>query len=153
MDLTGAATRDGVTKRFHLVFMPRVRYANCGLGADSGSGVDMRSEAEEVLDIRIEAEAEAVLRDDVDAATASLRFEPSAAAEEMATDWSRSRSCARCRSRACVTPARSRPGCTTTSTKTRGYSGQGKAVAIESLGDYVYELLLPSLPRFRGTRG
>src|SRR4029450_9924747 len=47
---------------------------------DGGPPVDMPSESALVYDIRIEAEA--MLRDDVDATTAALRFEPFAAADK-----------------------------------------------------------------------
>jgi hypothetical protein len=150
MDVTGAATRDGVTKRFHLVFRPRVRYANCGLGEDAGNGVNLRSEVEEVFDIRIEAEA--VLRDDVDAATASLRFDPFAAADKdgdgmVTLDELRAIPIGSVRDSGAFEAG------VYEFDDDAGIFRQGKAVAIESLGDYVYELLLPSLPRFRGTGG
>ena len=148
MDVTGAATRDGVTKRFHLVFRPRVRYANCMLEPDAGPAVDLQSNVDDVFDIRIEAEA--VLRDDVDAATASLRFEPFAAADKdgdgtVTLDELRA-----------VPIASVRDGGTVEAgiyefDDDAGIFRAGRALKIESLGDYVYELLLPSLPRFRGT--
>jgi hypothetical protein len=148
MDVTGAATRDGVTKRFHLVFRPRVRYANCKVEADAGPAVDLSSNVDEVFDIRIEAEA--VLRDDVDAATASLRFEPFATADKdgdgmVTLDELRAVPIAN------VRDAGSFEAGVYEFDEDAGVFRAGKAVKIESLGDYVYELLLPSLPRFRGT--
>jgi len=148
MDVTGAATRAGVTKRFHLVFRPRVRYANCKLEADAGLAVDLRSEVEQVFDIRIEAEA--VLRDDVDAATASLRFEPFAAADKDG-DGTVTLDELRAVPIASVRDAGAFEAGVYEFDDDAGIFRAGRAIAIESLGDYVYELLLPSLPRFRGT--
>jgi hypothetical protein len=148
MDVTGAATRNGVTKRFHLVFRPRVRYANCKLEPDAGKAVDLQSNDDETFDIRIEAEA--VLRDDVDAATASLRFEPFAAADKdgdgiVTLDELRAVPIASVRDSGAFEAG------IYEFDDDAGIFRAGRAVTIESLGDYVYELLLPSLPRFRGT--
>jgi hypothetical protein len=148
MDVTGAATRNGVTKRFHLVFRPRVRYADCRLEPDAGQAVDLQSNVDEVFDIRIEAEA--VLRDDPDAATASLRFEPFAAADKNG-DGVVTLDELRAVPIASVRDAGSFEAGIYEFDDDAGIFRAGRAVAIESLGDYVYELLLPSLPRFRGT--
>lgn len=148
IDLRGAATRGGVTKRFHLMFRPRVRYANCKLEADAGKAVDLQSNVDLVYDIRIEGEA--VLRDDVDAATASLRFEPFAAADKdgdgvVTLDELRAVPIASVRDSGAFEAG------VYDFDEDAGVFRAGRAVPIESLGDYVYELLLPSLPRFRGT--
>lgn len=148
MEVTGAATRDGVTKRFHLVFRPRVRYANCKLEPDAGLALDLRSDVEEVFDIRIEAEA--VLRDDVDASTASLRFEPFAAADKDG-DGTVTLEELRAVPIASVRDSGTFEAGIYEFDDDAGVFRAGKAVVIESLGDYVYELLMPSLPRFRGT--
>ena len=148
MDVTGAASRDGVTKRFRLVFRPRVRYADCKLERGAASAVDLQSNVEEVFDIRIEAEA--ILRDDPDAAGASLRFEPFAAADKdgdgtVTLDELRAVPIANVRDGGAFEAG------SYEFDEDAGIFRAGRAVKIESLGDYVYELLLPSLPRFRGT--
>jgi hypothetical protein len=148
MDIAGAASRNGVNKRFHLVFRPRVRYANCKVEPDAGKALDLQSNVDEVFDIRIEAEA--VLRDDPDASTASLRFEPFAAADKDG-DGMVTLEELRAVPIASVRDGGSFEAGIYEFDDDAGTFRAGKAVVIESLGDYVYELLLPSLPRFRGT--
>jgi len=148
IDLAGTAVRGAVTKHFHLMFRPRVRYANCRLVDDAGPAIDLASSAAEVYDIRIEGEA--VLRDDVDAATASLRFEPFANADQdgdgnVTLDELRQVPISDVRDSGAFEAG------TYDFDEDAGIFRAGSALRIESLGDYVYELLMPSLPRFRGT--
>jgi hypothetical protein len=148
IDVKGSASREGVTKRFHLTFRPRVRYGNCKLDADGGQAVNLQTDVDEVFDIRIEAEA--VLRDDVDAATASLRFEPFAIADKdgdgnVTLDELRRVPISEIRDSGAFEAGLYEFD------DDAGVFRAGQAVPIESLGDYIYVLLLPSLPRFRGT--
>lgn len=146
IDLAATATRNGTTKRFHLMFRPRVRYGNCKLVPDAGPAVDLASGVDEVFDIRIEAEA--VLRDDVDAATASLRFEPFAAADadgdgNVTLDELRKVPISHLRDGGAFEAG------TYDFDEDAGVFVAGQPIPIETFGDYVYEVLLPTLPRFR----
>ena len=148
MDLAGVATKKGITKHFHLMFRPRLRYGNCKLSPDAGVGINLQSGVDEVYDIRIEGEA--MLRDDSDAAGASLRFEPFAAADK---DGDGNVTLEELRQ---VPIATLRDGGafeagTYEFDDDAGLFRQGKGIAIETFGDYVYEILLPALPRFRDT--
>jgi hypothetical protein len=143
--LVGHATRGDVRKSFQLQFRPRVRYQNCTLTADGGDPVDLPSQASVTYDIRIEAEA--VLRDDVDAA-AALRFEPFANADQngdgqITLDELRGVPIATVRDGGAFEAG-------TYDIDDAGQVRQGKPIVIETFGDYVYELLLPSIPRFQG---
>ena len=145
--IAGAATRGAVTKRFELLFRPRVRYQNCQPYApDAGVAIDLPSEGALAYDIRIEAEA--MLRDDVDATTAKLRFEPFAGAD---TDGDGFVTLDELR-RVPIATVRD-AGAFETGTYEFDDDGgtirQGKPIVISTLGDYVYELLVPSIPRFR----
>ena len=144
--LVGHATRGDVRKSFQLSFRPRVRYNNCVLTADGGDPVDLPSEGALVYDIAIEAEA--LLRDDVDAA-AALRFEPFANADRdgdgrITLD-----------ELSAVPIATVRDGgafeAGTYDVDDAGILRQGRPIVIETFGDYVYEVLIPSIPRFQGT--
>lgn len=148
IDVAGSASRDGITKHFHLTFRPRVRYGNCKLDADAGQAVNLQSDVDEVFDIRIEAEA--VLRDDVDAATASLRFEAFAAADKDG-DGNVTLEELRKVPIADVRDSGAFEAGLYEFDDDAGVFRAGRAVPIETLGDYIYVLLLPSLPRFRGT--
>jgi hypothetical protein len=148
IDMAGTAVRGAVTKHFRLVFRPRVRYGNCRLDEDAGPGINLASSAVEVYDIRIEAEA--VLRDDVDAAMASLRFEPFANADQdgdgnVTLDELRHVPIAEVRDGGAFEAG------TYEFDDDAGVFRNAGAIPITTFGDYVYELLLPSLPRFRDT--
>lgn len=148
IDLAGTAVRGAVTKHFHLLFRPRVRYGNCRLVEDAGPGIDLASSEALTYDIRIEAEA--VLRDDVDAATASLRFEPFANADKDG-DGNVTLDELRLVPIEDVRDGGAFEAGTYEFDDDAGIFRAGRAIPITTFGDYVYELLLPSLPRFRDT--
>jgi hypothetical protein len=145
--MKGSATRSGVTKRFLFLFRSRVRYGNCRLDPDAGPGVNLEADVDQVFDIRIEAEA--VLRDDVDAA-AALRFEPFAAADKDG-DGNVTLDELRAVPIATIRDAGAFEAGTYELDEDAGLFRAGKPIVIETLGDYVYELLAPTLPRWRGT--
>ena len=146
IDVGGAATRDGVTKRFQLLFRPRVRYANCSLDGGDAPAVDLQSNVDLVYDIRIEAEA--MLRDDLDATTAALRFEPFAAADKDG-DGIVTLDELRLVPIAAVRDAGAFEAGTYDFDDDAGGFRPGRPIVIATLGDYVYELLVPTFPRFR----
>jgi hypothetical protein len=148
VELSATATRAGVTKRFTLSFRQRLRYRHCALDPDAGlPALDLQSNGDLVYDIRIEAEA--ILRDDVDAA-AELRFDPFAKADTngdgiVTLDELRA-----------VPIDTIRDGGAFEAgileyDPDSGSTDRGRTIVIATLGDYVYELLLPTLPRFRDT--
>jgi hypothetical protein len=146
LEISGAATRKGVTKHFQISFRPRVRYGSCKLMPDSGSGVDIGSADDQTFDIRIEGEA--MMRDDVDAAISSLRFEPFAMADKNGDGNVTLEELME------VPIGEVRDGGafeagTYDFDDDAGMFVRGRPIPITSFGDYVYELLLPSLPRFR----
>ncbi len=172
VDVRGSARRGEVIKRFDFVFRSRIAYRQCSLSPDGGasdsilgdggdelldaggdSGVDpeappegmgvvLNNEAVLVRDFRIEAEA--LFRDAAVAAAASLRFDPYAAAD---TDGDGVVTLAELEN---VPIALVRDGgafeAGTAQVDAGGRSGQ--TIPIQSLGDLVYVVLLPTLPRF-----
>jgi hypothetical protein len=163
VDLGGVATKGEMTKRFRIVYRRRVRYQRCTATAppadasaadlnraaalvDAGNPVDLTSNANETFDLRIEPEA--IFRDDVNPTAASLRFEAFASGDvdgdgQISLDELRQ------------IPIRSirdagefEAG--TYEVDDAGVLRQGKPIVIETLGDFVYELLVPTLLRFRG---
>jgi hypothetical protein len=142
------ATRGAVTKRFTWLFRSRVRYGGCSLTPDSGPAVDLRAEVDQVVDIRIEAEA--VLRDDVDASTAALRFEPFAAADADGDGDVTLEELGQV-PLAAVRDAGAFEAGTYDFDEDAGLFRAGRPIVIETLGDYVYEILMPTFPRWGGT--
>jgi len=146
-DIAVSATRGGVTKRFQLSVRSRIRYRDCTLVADSGLlAVDLQSNVDLTYDLRVEAEA--VLRDDVDAA-APLRFDPFANAD---TNGDGLVTLEELRA---VPIATVRDGgafeAGTYELDDAGAVTRGAPIVIETLGDYVYQLLAPTLVRYRDT--
>lgn len=144
-DIALSATRGGVTKRFHLSFRSRIRYRDCAFAPDSGPAVDLESNVDLTYDLRVEAEV--MLRDDVDAAS-SLRFDPFANADAngdgvITLD----------ELRAIPIGAVRDGGAFEAGTYEIGEAGtvRGVPIVIETLGDYVYQLLVPRLVRYRDT--
>ncbi|HEY8073983.1 MAG TPA: hypothetical protein VIF62_07735 [Labilithrix sp.] len=146
VELTGTATRAGVTKHFTISFRPRIRYGGCGLVPDAGvPAVDLESNVDLVYDIAIEAEA--MLRTDVDAA-APLRFDPFAQADVdgdgiVTLDELRGVPIESVRDGGPFEAG------TFDYDEDAGVIRRGRPLVIVSFGDYVYELLLPTLARFR----
>jgi hypothetical protein len=147
VDVAVTASRGTTIKKFRLQFRPRVRYQHCELAPDSGPAVSLHTGDDLTFDLRIEAEA--VLRDDVDAAVAALRFDPFARAD---TDGDGVVTLEELRA---VPIETVRDGgafeAGTYEVNDAGQLERGKPIVIENLGDYVYELLVPSMPRFRDT--
>jgi len=142
--LAGRATRADVTKRFQLLFRPRIRYQSCVLTPDGGDPVDLPSASALVYDIRIEAEA--LLREDLDAA-AALRFDPFANADKngdgkITLDELRDVPIATVRDGGAFEAG-------TYDLDDAGVVRQSRPIVIETFGDYIYEVLIPSIPRFQ----
>ena len=142
--IVGHATRGDARKNFQLLFRPRVRYQNCVLQPDGGDPVDLPSASSVTYDIRIEAEA--FLREDLDAA-AALRFEPFANADtngdgQITLDELRAVPIATVRDGGAFEAG-------TYDVDDAGLVRQGRPIVIETFGDYVYEVLIPSIPRFQ----
>jgi hypothetical protein len=162
IDIAGVATRNGTSKTFHLIYRRRVRYQRCTAATppadasasdlnqtiafdDAGASVDLSEGQDVAFDLRIEPEA--VLRDDVNPSAASLRFDPFAAADVdgdgvISLDELRGVPIASIRDAGPFEAG-------TYDVDDAGLLRRGRPIVIESLGDFVYELLFPTLPRFR----
>jgi hypothetical protein len=165
IDIQLTAARANVTKKIHLIYRRRIRYQRCTADAppsdastvdlaalrafsDAGATVDLVGKEELVFDLLLEPEA--MLRDDPNPSAGSLRFDPFALADrdnngEITLDELRT-----------ITIASIRDGGTSFEAGTydvddAGLLRRGRPIVIESLGDYVYELLIPTLLRFRGS--
>jgi hypothetical protein len=145
IEMSGTATRGGVQKRFAYSFRPRVRYQKCALDPEAGlPAVDLQTGSDLVYDVRIEAEA--ILRDDIDA-SAPLRFDAFANAD---TDGDGLITLDELRA---VPIDVVRDGgafeAGTYEVDEAGVLQRGRPILIENFGDYVYRLLLPTIARFR----
>jgi len=143
-EISLTARRGGVTKRLRLVLRSRIRYQRCSIVAGGGPSVYLTEGDTQAVNLRIEAES--ILRDDDDAG-AALRFDPFAEADvdgdgEVTLDELRA-----------VPLAKARDGggfeAGTYDVDDAGQLIQGRPIAIESLGDFVYLVLAPLIPRFR----
>lgn len=148
VDVLATATRGADAKRLHLLFRPSLRYQHCTLGGGDAdaAAVNLESNVDLAYDVRIEAES--LLRDDVDAA-APLRFDPFAAADtngdgDVTLDELRAVPLARVRDGGAFEAG-------TYEVDDAGVLRSGTPVTIATLGDYVYLVLMPTFPRFRGT--
>lgn len=149
-DISGSATFGETTKRFRFLFRPRVRYDDCTAVPDAGPGqppaaVDLKGEDALTYDIRIEAEA--LFRDDQDRNIASIRFGPFANADTNGDDLVTLEEL-----RAVPISTIRDGGAFETSTfdfDDAGVRTEGPSRLIESLGDYMYLVLAPTMPRFR----
>lgn len=165
LDLTVTATKGSTQKHFHLMYRRRVRYQRCtpdappadasfqdlqqtAVFSDAGAAVVFPSAAEVVFDLRIEPEA--IFRDDTNPTSAALRFDPFAQADvdgdgQVTLD----------ELRAVPISALNDSGAFEAGSydvdPDSGLFIRGKPVVISSLGDFVYELLVPTLVRFRDT--
>ena len=161
-DIAATATRAGVTKHFHFVYRRRVRYQRCTPDAppadasiaalaqaaafsDSGAAVDLHENEEVTYDLRIEPEG--LFRDDVNPTSAALRFDPFAAADTngdgtITLDEIRAVPITTIRDAGAIEAS-------TYEVDDAGLLRRGQPVVIETLGDFVYELLAPTLVRFR----
>jgi hypothetical protein len=164
VDISGVATRGAVTKRVHLIYRRRVRYQRCTPDAppadasaaeltqtaafsDAGDSVDLKGNDDVVFNLRIEPEA--ILRDDLNPTAASLRFDPFAGADVdgdglVTLDELRLVPISTIRDAGAFEAG-------TYELDDAGLLRRGKPIVIETLGDFVYELLVPTLVRFRDT--
>jgi hypothetical protein len=141
------AARGGVTKHVTLSTRSRIRYRDCFFVPDSGApAVNLTSNVVLTYDLRVEGEA--ILRDDVDAA-AALRFDPFANAD---TNGDGVVTLEELRA---VPIANVRDGgafeAGTYEVNDAGTVQRGAPIVIETLGDYVYQVLAPTLVRYRDT--
>jgi hypothetical protein len=179
LDVAGVAVRGADAKRFHWSFRRVSQYRDCALSPTdpATAGVTLRSNDALTYDLRVEVEA--IFRDDVDPAAASLRFDPFAAAD---SDGDGAVTLAELASIPVAMSATTPTGLADGNPETGGLAeagidhaldaasdvvGDGKIVpparaghdaasfddtgVIATLADYVYQLLVPSIPRFRDT--
>jgi hypothetical protein len=163
IDITGTAARDSTTKHFHLIYRQRIRYQRCTPDAppadastaeltqtaafsDAGDAVDLAERQDVVFDLVVEPEA--VLRDDPNPTAAALRFDAFAASDSdgdgmVTLDELRKIPITSIRDAGAFEAG-------TYDVDDAGLLRRGRPIVVETLGDYVYELLVPSLVRFRG---
>jgi hypothetical protein len=165
LDVAATASRAGVTKHLHLLYRRRIRYQRCTPDApppdasaaelnetaafsDAGDAVDLPGPADVVFDLVLEPEA--ILRDDPNPSAGVLRFDPFAAAD---TDGDGTVTLDELRAVPIETVRDGGPGpfeAGTYEIDDAGLIRRGRPVVVATLGDYVYELLVPTILRFRG---
>jgi hypothetical protein len=140
----GSAARAGQVRSFRWVFRSTFWYEECRVeqGGQLVTGVSLSGGVAQSFDIRVEVER--LLRDDVNEATAQLRFEPFAGADQDGDGEITLQELAGVK-------LQELRGAGAYGTELDGLEPLPDAAPIETLSDYVYRLLLPTLPRFRGT--
>lgn len=163
IQILGTALRAGIRKQFLLIYRRRVRFQRCtpeapppdaslsvltqsAVFGDAAPTIDFPGPGDVVFDIKIEPEA--VLRDDTNPTSAQLRFDPFAAADEdndglVTLDELRKIPISILKDGGAFEAG------TYFFDDDAGTLTRGRPVGIASLGDWVYELLIPSLVRFR----
>jgi hypothetical protein len=173
--IEGTASREGVTKTFRWMLREPYRYESCGVTIDGQftTGVNLVGGESQTFDIRIAAER--LFHDDIQETTASLRFDPFAAAdtngdgqitlEELGkVELSKIRGPGPYGTDAAVgnfgdaggndldsaTPDAGDPdaGDPDAGDPDAGEAGEGTIITLQ---DYVCLILMPTLPRFRDT--
>jgi hypothetical protein len=165
----GTATRNGESKSFQWVFRQTVRYRQCKLvqGGQSIEGVVLRGDELQSYDLRVEVER--LFHDDLKDSRAQLRFDPFAAAdvdsdglitiEELAkVELDKIRGLGPYgmvpdpEGDAGVSDASDEDtGVPESGTSEAGLDDGGLGFLTPSLATYLYQQLLPTVPRFRGT--
>ena len=116
--------------------------------SEAGAAIDFAGPGNVVFDLRLEPEA--VFRDDTNPTSASLRFDPFAQAD---TDGDGQVTLDELRAVpiSTIIEAGAFEAGTYEVDPDSGLFQRGQPVVISSLGDFVYELLVPTLVRFRDT--
>ncbi|MBI5534905.1 MAG: hypothetical protein HY898_19415 [Deltaproteobacteria bacterium] len=170
--IEATASREGVTKTLRWLFRQPYRYESCGVKIDGqiAAGVNLVGSENQTFDIGVAAER--LFRDDIQEATAALRFDPFAAAdanndgqitlEELGkVELSKIRGLgpygldadAGDGGDAHVEAGKADAGDMDSGDMDAGDmdAGDGGPRGITTLQDYVYNVLMPTLPRFRDT--
>jgi hypothetical protein len=164
IDITLHAAKGGVTKEFHLIYRRRIRFQRCTdrpfpadasaaqlmqdtALSDAGHSVDLAGHQQLVYDLQVQPEA--ILRDDQNPTSATLRFDAYAKA-----DTNNDGQVTLDELRAIPISDISDAGAFEAGTydiDDAGLLRRGQPIVIATLGDYVYELLVPGLLSFRDT--
>ncbi|NOU32266.1 MAG: hypothetical protein HOO96_30540 [Polyangiaceae bacterium] len=155
LEVSGTGKKAGVQKTFHFTFRPRVRFDRCGIEvdggvADAGSSVSLKSGEVQQANVRIEAES--LFRDSTNANLSHFRFDPFAAADtngdgEITLDELRLLPVSALTDAGPFDTTLNSSEDTPDATVDR----PGRTVRIESVGDFMYIMLMPLLPRLRDT--
>lgn len=141
VEVDGSASREATTITFRLVFRQTVRYENCGAVVEGRTvpGVNLTGNETVTYDLRIEAER--LFLDDVQDASAVLRFDPFAAADSTYGNADG------------IVDLEELSKIPIAQLRLSGSYGVGSAdpSLITTLEDYVYLLLFATLPRYRDT--
>jgi hypothetical protein len=151
LDITGSAVHEGTTERFHWSFRQSIRFTDCEVIEDGQlmSGVTLRSDEAVTYDIVLEIEA--LFRDNVDPAQASLHFAHFAAADLTFGNADGIVTLDEVGQVPLVIAAPS-SGSDAAAHIEMWSAPDGGAAAPDrvTLQDFVYLLLVPTIPRFRG---
>ena len=163
--IEGTASRAGETKGFRWLFRQPYRYESCEVEVNGSTlvGVNLVGNDRQTFDIRIAAER--LFRDDIQEATAALRFDPFAAADANGDGQITLEELGKVQLSKIRGPG---PYGITADAGDGGDAeagdpdadvpdggdpdaGESSVGKYNTLQDYVYNVLLPTLPRFRGT--
>lgn len=145
VDITGIAVRAAERKNFHFLFRPRVRFQRCGAAADGGAAPTVKLESGRAITYDIRLEAEALFRDDLRPDASSFRFDPFASADKDRDQWVTLDEL----KQVPIESIRDAGGFEAGSYTYDDDGGlrRGPSLTITTLADYVYEILLPLMPR------
>lgn len=145
VDISGQATRGADTKKFRFVFRPRVRFQRCA-GRVEGSAIPtVKLESGKAIGYDIRIEAEALFRDDTRVDAATHRFDPFANADKNGDAVVTLDELALVP----ISSVRDAGGfeASTYTSDDDGGIRSGPPLVIATLADYVYQVLLPFVPR------
>jgi hypothetical protein len=152
LDVIGAAVHQGMTESFHWSFRQNIRFTDCQVMKDGQlvSGVTLRSNDALTYDILLETEA--LFRDNVDDARASLRFAHFAAADLVFGNGDGIVTLDEVGKVPAViaTPSSGSDASSHIEWSGADASADLDAASAVTLEDFVYLLLVPTIPRFRG---
>lgn len=163
IDIRGTAVRGAETKRFQLAYRQRIRYQRCtpdpppadasavqltqtAAFDDAGNpAVNLASNGNVVFEFVVEPEA--MFRDDLNPTSAALRFDPFASADTNGDGLITLDELTKVPISAIRDSGAFEAG--TYEIDDAGLLRRGKPIVIETLGDFVYDLVVPTLLRFQ----
>jgi hypothetical protein len=151
LDVKGSAVHEGITESFHWSFRQNIRFTDCEVIEDGHlmSGVTLHSNDAVAFDIVVETEA--LFRDNVDATQALLQFAHFAAADRTFGNGDGIVTLDEIAQVPVVIASPSGGNDTSTHVETWSAPDGGAGAPNQTtFEDFVYLLLVPTIPRFRG---